>query len=157
MKSYFLSLLGVALLTAAVGILAPSAKAGRALKPLLSLVWLLALTAPLAHLSEGSFPTLPDLSPEGADEEYREILEGELDAAGRAYFCSMLETTLCEQFSWARDEVDCRVEWSEQDGRLSPTRVTLILSGRAIWSDPREHEAFVKDLLGCEVRTVIGE
>ncbi len=67
----------------------------------------------------------------------------------------MLTVTIEKQFGIEAGEVRCLVAWEQEGETLTPTRVTVVLSGKAIWKDPHAIEAFVTELLGCDCTTAI--
>ena len=157
MKEYFLSLFLAAILIALVGILSPgkpSGGIGKHLRLLSSLFLLCVLLSPVTAAMDGirdwlnSDGTLPDL---GDTEEngYGELASNALDEASREYFSQMLAHTLSEEFSISPNDLRCRVEWELTEGNARPTRVTVLLSGSAVWRDPAPLQNAVQTLLGC--------
>ncbi len=63
-----------------------------------------------------------------------------------------LQLLLTQEFSLAEQE--CRVypEWTEDD-RVA--RITVVLSGKAIWRDPDPIKEYVQELLGCPCTVVL--
>lgn len=163
MKQYLLTLIAAALLAALVGILSPDGERGgiaKHMRLLISLFLVCVLIAPLRgviinlqDLINGDF-SLPELGLENED-DYRQQMENALDDASVNYFCDMLTQSIESQFSISPGDVRCRVDWQREGERLSPTRVTVILSGKAIWQDPKPIQAYVSELLGCECITAI--
>lgn len=159
--SYILSLIATVFVATLVGILAPSGDGGlaRHLRLLTSLVLICVLISPILSIAEevrdlldGNFTFEGDT---GVDEDYASALEESMNATSKHYFVQMLTQTLAERFSIAEDDIRCRVEWTEEKDNLHPSRVTVILSGRAIWKNPTEIEAYVTSLLGCECVSAI--
>lgn len=156
MKTYILSMLAAALVAAVVGILSPSGEGGgisKHMRLLCSLFLLCVLLSPLisvldalGDLANGSFLS-PDVELE-EEEDYRDRLEGAMDEATRTYFAQMLTECLCDELSLKAGEVRCHVLWDEEDG--TPKKVTVLLSGSAIWQDPKRICSFVTSLLDCE-------
>ena len=107
----------------------------------------------LRGLLDGSHP-LPDLSDPPKD-AYRDQMNEALDQASTSYFADMLTQMLETQFSIQTGDLRCQVDWVRREDRLSPSRVTVILSGKAIWKDPAEIERFVSELLDCECVSAI--
>lgn len=153
MKEYFLSLFLAAILIALVGILSPgkpSGGIGKHLRLLSSLFLLCVLLSPITAAMDGirdwlnSDGVLPDL---GDTEEngYGELASDVLDEASREYFSQMLAHTLSEEFSISPGDLRCQVEWDN----ARPSRVTVLLSGAAIWRDPVPLQNAVQTLLGC--------
>ena len=61
----------------------------------------------------------------------------------------MLELTLCKEFDIAEDNLRVAVEWIGETENLRPQKVSVILSGKAIWKNPAKIEEYVTSLLGC--------
>jgi hypothetical protein len=97
-----------------------------------------------------------ELEMEGdVEDHYSSELQNALDNASLAYFEGMLKQTLCEQFDIAEDDLRVSVEWSGEGEKLRPQKVTLLLSGKAIWKDPAKMEGFVSSLLDCDCVSAI--
>ena len=155
MQSYLLTLISTALLVALVGLLAPKGGLSKYIKLLTSLLLLCVLLSPIqkaipalqAFLNgEWELPAL-DLPNE---DSYKEELDRALEEASTLYFTQMLTQTLQAEFSIDAGDLRCIVQWSAEQEALRPKRVTVILSGRAIWKDPEAIERFVKELLDCD-------
>lgn len=157
MKEYVLSLLCASVVIALVGILAPNATASQ-LKLVASLFFICVLAAPIPRFLE----SIPDLMQEltGAvekddlEENYREQTNAALESASKTYLAQTLTSFLEQRFSIPVGEVRCTILW-EKDESVSPEKVTVILSGSAIWKNPNDIEAAVRELLGCECVTAI--
>ena len=157
MKSYFLSLIAASMIAALVGILSPSGEKGgiaKHVKLLTSLFLVCVLISPLKQTLSGlrdwinGVPELPSVEVPEKD-PYKQQMEEALQGASTAYFTQMLTQMLEQQFSITTGEVRCNVQWHSENGTLTPVRVTVILSGKAIWRDPEQIEQFVQELLGC--------
>ena len=153
MKSYLLTLFCAALAVALVDLLVP--ERGRKTVRLISALFLLCvLSAPLPRAFRAVRDwTLPDAA-EDAREEYTRRMKEAMESASRTYFARTLCELITEQFGLADGTVRCAVEWQEDDG-TAPKKVTVILSGSAIWKNPEKIEAFVRELLGCDCVTAI--
>lgn len=160
MQSYLLTLLSAAMITAVIGLLSPKGGLSKHVKLLTSLFLLCVLLHPI-----GTFLTslraflngeieLPDLSIPNED-TYQEQLHEALESASTVYFTQMLTQMLQEEFSIDAGDLRCEVRWTTEQGSLKPERVTVILSGRAIWKDPEAIEALVSERLGCECVSAI--
>ena len=152
MKEYLLSLLAASLCAALVGILAPS-NFQKYVRFISSLFLICVLVAPLPRvLSSINAPDgLPDLiGSSSASSDYKDRMEEALEQASGTYFAEMLTQLIEERFSISEGTVRCSVKWRDGGDRLTPERVTVILSGSAIWKNPSEIESFVGSLLGCE-------
>ena len=158
MQTYLLSLLGGALAAALVGILAPEG-ASRHIRLVSSLFLICVLVTPLPK-AIGSVSSWFEELEEAADAgesgggDYAAQLEAAMESASRSYFAQSLTQMLEQRFSIPAGEIRCTVRW-QQDEELRPERVTLVLSGSAIWKNPAEMEEFVTGLLGCECVTAI--
>ena len=153
MTAYFLTLFGAALAVALVDLLVP--ERGRKTVRLVSALFLLCvLSAPLPRAFRAlRDSTLPGAADE-AREEYSRKMEEAMRSASRTYFAQTLCSLICEQFGLEEETVRCAVEWRSGEDAV-PERVTVILSGGAIWKDPGKIEVFVEDLIGCECITAI--
>ncbi len=163
MKDYLLTLIAASLVAVLVGILSPDGERGgiaKHMKLLTSLFLVCVLISPLQSGIEGlqrlmrGELSLPELN--GSEQEdYPDMMEGALNDASVNYFCDMLTVTIEKQFGIEAGEVRCLVAWEQEGETLTPTRVTVVLSGKAIWKDPHAIEEFVTELLGCDCATAI--
>ncbi|MBE6601631.1 MAG: hypothetical protein E7637_03890 [Ruminococcaceae bacterium] len=163
MKAYFISLLAAALALAAVGILFPEGDGGGISKHLrltAALVWLCVLISPVC----GAIQSVRDrwnnlfslsFSKEEAKKDYQDRFDEALQNASAEYFCDMLTQTLEAEFEITPGELRCHVSWETENGELTPSKITLLLSGKAIWKSPHELEDFVTNLVGCNCVTAI--
>ena len=159
-KTYLLSIFATALLITVVDILAPSGSGlSKYLKLTTSLVLVCILIAPtvslaqrLKELTNGDWSFSIDGEIENS---YSAELQNALDNASFAYFEGMLKQTLCEEFAIAEDDLRLRVDWSENGETVRPKKVTVILSGKAIWKDPAKIEGYVTSLLDCDCVSAI--
>ena len=152
-KTYLLSIFATALLITVVDILAPGGGLSKHLKLVTSLVFVCILISPslafaerLKDFANGDW----ELAIEGdMEEHYSSELQNALDDATKEYFENMLELTLCKEFDIAEDNLRVAVEWIGDAENLRPQKVTVILSGKAIWKNPAKIEEYVTSLLGC--------
>ena len=161
-KTYMLSIFATALLITVVDILAPAGTNGglsKHLKLVASLVFVCILISPtvslierLGDVADGNW----ELEMEGdIEDHYAEELQNALDDASREYFVGMLKETLCQEFEVAEDDIRVHVEWSGEGEALRPKKVTLILSGKAIWKNSGQMEEYVTSLLDCHCVSAI--
>ncbi|MBE6633508.1 MAG: hypothetical protein E7620_04080 [Ruminococcaceae bacterium] len=157
MKAYLISLFGASLTIGLVELLAP-ASAQKLLKLLSALLFLCVLASPLPDLI-GELGSLSEngslISPPPPSDEITDQMNEALQSASKTYFVQSLTALLEREFSIQSGELRCAVLWEEQDDQLRPQRVTVILSGSAIWKDPDPIEKTVSSLLGCECVTAI--
>ncbi len=161
-KAYMLSIFATALLITVVDILAPTGTGGglsRYLKLVTSLVFVCILISPTISLAErirefanGNW----EFDIEGdMEDHYSSELQDALDDASRDYFEGMLKQTLCEQFAIIEDDLRVRVDWVGEGDNWRPKKVTVILSGKAIWKNPAKIEEYVSSLLDCDCVSAI--
>jgi hypothetical protein len=159
-KAYILSIFATALLITVADILAPSSGgATKHLKLVSSLVFICVLISPTVSLAQ----KLQDFAngnwefelEEDVEDHYSSELQNALDDASFAYFEGMLKQTLCQEFAIAEDDLRVRVEWAGTGTEMRPHKVTVILSGKAIWKDPAKIEGYVTSLLDCDCVSAI--
>ena len=158
-KVYLLSIFATALLITVVDILAPTGGLSKHLKFVSALVFICILISPTVSLAQrlqdfanGNW----ELDIEGdIEDHYSSGLQDALDEASKEYFEEMLKLTLCEEFAIVEDDLRVRVEWSSDGDSLRPKKVTLILSGKAIWKNPAKIEEYVSSLLDCDCVSAI--
>ena len=163
MKSYLLSLVSVSLVISLTSILSPDGRGNglaRHVRLIAALLLICTLISPMRSLLGGlralangelSLPSfeLPDRS------EQEEELQATLDASSKSYFLQSLTQLLEREFDLDAGTLRCRARWEETDGEARPVQITVLLSGNAIWKDPKPIEQYVRDLLNCECVTAI--
>ena len=157
MRSYLLSLFGAALTLSLTLSLLPE-RSVRFVRLLANLLFVCILIAPLPRLLAEGESLWEQLEEEllPPSESREEELEQALQASSKTYFAQNLTRLLEQEFSIPSGELRCAVEWSDEvEGQWVPVRVTVILSGSAIWKDPDQIEATVAALLGCECVTAV--
>lgn len=156
MKTYLLSLIATAAVAALVGFLAPEGNLGKYVKLVSSLLLLTVILSPLPSALESlrDLPSLFRRSDTQAQSE-EESLQEVLDTTSKTYFAAELTERLEERFAITPGEISVVIRWEDRDGESIPAEVTLLLSGRAKWKDPKEVESYVSDLLGCPCHSAI--
>lgn len=161
-KTYMLSIFATALLITVVDILAPSGAGSglsKHLKLVLSLVFVCVLISPTVSLAEHLFEFAKGNWEFGIEEDvenhYAEELQNALDDTSRDYFEGMLTQTLCREFEIAEGDLRTHVAWNNDGENPRPQKVTVILSGKAIWKNPAKIEEYVTSLLGCDCVSAI--
>ena len=157
MKEYLLSLLIVSLAITLARLLSPNAAASH-VKLICSLIFICVLASPIPQFLK----QLPELSAEILDitdqtdtkDNYENIASDALENASKTYLAQALTSLLEERFSIPSGEVRCMILWGS-DEEAKPQKVTVILSGSAIWKNPDQIEAMVTELLGCPCVTAI--
>lgn len=153
MKEYLISLFAAAFLSAVVGILSPDGGIGKHTRLASMFLTLCLIAAPIPRVIESirSF-SVSEPSEQPQDAPFSERSDGSLTAASRAYLARTLSERIAGAFSLPGDTVTCTIRWGE-DG--NPESVTVLLSGKAIWTDTRALESYVTDLLHCPCTTAI--
>lgn len=163
MKPYLISLIGAAIAVALIRMLSPEGEGSsiaKHVKLLTALLLISVLISPVVDLiggvrawasGEHSFPW----EDRDHSQSNTENLQNALDSASTTYFSDMLTQTVANRFGISPGEVRCAVQWTEAGDALVPERVTVILSGQAIWLDPAQIETFVRELLGCDCVSAI--
>ncbi|MBQ9760208.1 MAG: stage III sporulation protein AF [Clostridia bacterium] len=160
MTTYIISLLSASLAITLLTVIAPESGIGKHVRLITALFLICVIIAPiggllggLRDLANGSF-TLPELTPpqsEDAEEELQKVL----DHASKDYFLQSLEQMIVSKLGVKQGDIRCTAIWNDTDEGTVPTRITVLLSGSAIWKDPEMIEFFVSDLLSCDCVTAI--
>ncbi len=157
MKSYLLSLFGASIAVILAEIIVPE-RAAKFFRLITSLFLVCVLIAPLPRAAKAIREVTDELLSRAEEDQtlggYHQEMQEAMDGASKTYFVQTLTATVCERFGVKREELTCAVTWGD-DGELTVRRVTLILSGSAIWKDPAPMEEFVSGLLGCECVSAI--
>ena len=157
MKEYLLSILAAALIVSIVGMLTPDGSQ-KAVKLIGALFLLVAISTPLPQLITAIPNQLEEIfqidQEDSVEEDFRLQMDSTLENASKTYLAQSLTSMLAQKFSIPSDEIRCTIRWC--DGETpAPEKVTVILSGSAIWKNPNQIEETVTQLLGCECVTAI--
>ena len=153
MRAYLLSFVTAALCIAVAGVLTPSGGIGKYVRVLCALFLITVIASPLGGLFDGlralvngdwRLPTWEEES------DPSQSLQDTLNEASKSYFSESLTHLLEEEFSIKQGEIECRTVWSTDAEQITPKSIRLLLSGSAVWKDPKAIEAYVVDLLQCE-------
>lgn len=165
MKTYLFSLLATSLIIMLIGFLTPDGEKSGLSKHVgllsslcITCVLIAPLTTALTEIREalnGDFMFPWDNQEAPDNSEYRDQLQSALDGAGDAYFTEMLTQTLENQFAIPTGEIRCVAFWERENENPKLTKITVLLSGSAIWRDAGAIEAFVSNLLGCPCTTAV--
>ena len=159
MDGYVLTLIGAALISALVGVLAPAGCTAKYVKLITSLFLICVLISPVKGLIVGlqelinGTPSFSD-SDLPTEEDFQLQADSFTNEAAQAYFTDMLTEQILSHFSIAPDELRCHAEWESTNG-VWPKRITVVLSGSAIWQDTHAIEDFVEKLIGIPCQTAI--
>jgi hypothetical protein len=155
-REYLFSVLGAALSSSVILLLLPErAASGKFMKLLVSLAVICTVAAPITLATEGTVGDFFFSFTEGvrgdssAEEKYYDILTN----LGEAELERLLTERISEDLSLKAGDISVKVEADEADGVFCPTRVTVGISGMAVFTDPREIEELVEGLVGCDCDT----
>lgn len=151
-------MLGASLAVALIGILAPEG-ASKHMKLISSLFLICIIVAPLPRALGSAWSVAEDFTARNDGQsdpaDYNGQLQEAVNSASKTYFAQTLTQLLEQQFSITPGELRCSIQWTEETEQLQPQKITLILSGSAIWKNPADMEQLVTELLGCECVTAI--
>jgi hypothetical protein len=161
MREYLMSLIIAALLVGLLGALVPEGEGGglrRYVTFIGCLCVLILLISPVTHmlgfmseLSDGDI----DISFDTQDGQYEQQFKQYITSLGEDSITAELTRVICEKFDISEQECHVKIDTYDANGEMAIGRVTVILSGKAIFRDPYEIEQYVNELLGCEC-TVVG-
>lgn len=160
MREYLMSLIMAALTVGLIGVLVPERDSGGIRRYVTfagSLCVLILLISPVVRaldfvgeLTDGGF----DISFENNTEQYEEQFKQYISSLSEESMGAELVSVICEKFDISGEECHVKVDTYEADGEPAIGRVTVILSGKAIFRDPYEIEQYITGLLGCECSVV---
>ena len=150
MGGYLYTLAAASVLISLICALAPSS-AAQHVKLLCSLCVICLLCAPLGEairaVKEGELALPPEWTEPPAEES-----EQDRNQAAESLLAGQLQDLLQKEFALDPGECSIYAEWSDA-GKV--TKITLVLSGKAIWRDPDPIKAYVQGLMGCPCVVVL--
>lgn len=150
MKEYFLTLLGVVILSALIGTLSIENGSGRYIRLVCSLCVLCSLILPLGNAFREEEWDLSFLWEENEEDmDYDEIYQDALLKNETSYAEQALKTMICDKFSLSSEQVEVYLEIVSKNGMSVPEKVTMLLRGKGILSDPRALISWVNETVGC--------
>ena len=161
MKEYLFSLVCISLFCSVFGLLSFGGKGGDAgVRRVLSLVILIAVFAPLpgliSDLAKSDLDNIADLVGDtGGEDDTDRFIEG-LEMYGAQYVNAEISRDVSQRFDAAESEISAIASFGMKDGALYLEKITVILSGKAIWKNPHEIEKYVEERYGCNCVSAIG-
>jgi len=164
MKAYILSVVGASLAAALIILLTPDGKGGGILKHvklLTSLALLCVIINPflsfVKSLSETNFDNFKDeiLKDVNESDPYESILYESLSKMSADELEKELKNRICENFGIDGGNLEVNAEYTIEENTFSFKRITVILSGGAIFKNPYDIEAYVKELTGIECKCLL--
>ena len=160
MREYIIGLLALAVCCAVVELLSPEGEGGgiaRHIKLMTGLCLLCVLATPIVSLLRAGADLPARLEAalsdwlairEEADRDFSDLFREEWEQLDLSLASQTVVGMLREKFDIADGDVSVEVLLDEEQTRISCVRVAL--SGRAIWQNTHEIEAFIGETLGCE-------
>ena len=160
MREYIIGLLALAVCCAVVELLSPEGEGGgiaRHIKLMTGLCLLCVLATPIVSLLRAGADLPARLEAalsdwlairEEADRDFSDLFREEWEQMDLSLASQTVVGMLREKFDIADGDVSVEVLLDEEQTRISCVRVAL--SGRAIWQNTHEIEAFIGETLGCE-------
>ena len=161
MGTYIYGIVGAAAVIGIMeSILPRGGKTGAYMKLITSLCLLCLVVKPVGAVLRD----LPDLlagkteaflsASEAEEEEYRAILDGQIEATVKEQLQAAVREELFEEFSVENCDVGVVLEKSEDGWRV--VRVAVNLTGRDIFRDPYAIETHLGTLLDCDCTVTVG-
>jgi len=150
MGGYLYTLAAASVLISLICALVPSSSTQH-VKLLCSLCVICLLCAPLGKLMRAVKDGELDLPPEWTEPPAEES-EQDMSQVAESLLAGQLQDLLQKEFALAPTECRIYSEWSDA-GKV--TKITLVLSGKAIWRDPDPIKAYVQGLMGCPCVVVL--
>lgn len=164
MTGYFWGLLAFAVCCSAVEFLTPSGEGGGLaghMKWLSGLCLLCVLVTPIRQIVvdggviarlEGALEEWLSQGEQTRD-EYDDLWQEQYEQMDVAYAEASMTALLQQKFAIASGDVRVRLQVDESREKIESVHVAL--SGRAVWLNTHEIEAYVEQMLGCECTTYI--
>ena len=166
MREDVLSIVGTALISSIAFMVAPEGKLTKYVRLVGAFCVLCATVSPLysflsgiSGLDKNSLPNVifgGDIEDFDAQKTYLEgVYEENLMNAGADTVSDALKGLICRDLKLSADDVQVYVKLAERDGEFVPSEVHILLSGKAVFKDPRDIKDIILSLLGetckCEI------
>jgi hypothetical protein len=164
-KAYLLTLLTTSLIVALIGYLTPEGERGglsKHISLLSGLCLLCVLITPIAQAISGGGDLLGRLEGalddwldggENSKEEYDDRWQEQYEQMDVRYAEAAISLMLQQKFEIAEGDVSVRLQLDDTGERIAAVQVGL--SGRAVWINTHDLEAYIEQTLGCECTTYI--
>ncbi len=154
MKNYIITLVGVALLSGAIQIIAPEGETKKYINLLAGLCAVCVVIAPfgsvikaLASKDGGYFDKVLEAASEQSD--YESIYLENFKIHGAESLAEGLEEMISEEFGIKRENFSVTARMTYAENLLGVERITVYLKPAAIFADPHAIKDYVNTLLGC--------
>ena len=164
MKAYILSVICVSIVAAIVILLTPDGNGGgiaKHVKLLTSLSLLAVIINPFLNfvksLSDTSFNGLKENILENVDNSinYENILYESLSDISKETLETEIKKLISKKFEIAGEDLVVNSEYVINEGTVTFTRITVILSGGAIFKSPYDIEEYVKEISGINCKCLL--
>jgi len=156
MKGFIVTLMSVALLNGAIGMISPEGDIKKYVRFLGALCLLCAIATPIyGAFADGeiAFDDLFfDLS--AKEESYEQIYSDALREGAEQTLEVSVKSRLLQKFSLSEEDIDVEI-YLEHDGEKYYTdNAEILLHDSAVFADPRDMTAFVNELCGCSCTVI---
>ena len=151
--AYALTLIGVAIVSGIVNLLAPDGDVKRYVRLATALCLLCAVANPTVQFlrNNGLGVWLEELAILGEEEKenYDEIYNNSLIAAGEEQAGIIIKNNILSDFSLEDDSIDVLVTFELKNDEPKIKELRLLLRDSAVFADPRELISYVEERYGC--------
>ena len=159
MRGYILSIICISVIGSVISMLSPDGEGGgisKHIKLIFGLCVVIVCINPINdivnYINELDFDSIIE-RPESESEKYSEIFDGAYESAETDNLKNGIKQILSDRFDI--DGSECKVSVTLTENRAL-SRVVITLYGGAVWKNTNEIEDYLKNLLGCEIISVIG-
>lgn len=153
MKAYVLTLVGVAMVSGIVNLLAPDGEIKRYVRLATAFCLICATANPMVAFlkNDGWESFVEGLSSLGeiSDGNYDEIYKEHLISVGEERAENIIKNNIIEEFSLAEESFDVRVDFESKNGNSKIAELRILLRASAVFVDPRELISYVEEKYGC--------
>ena len=160
MKEYLFSLVFASILASLFVLLCPAGRGmEKSFRTVVSLLLLLAVFSPLVRalgdLESFDFGDMSEILGAAEEEHSSDRLVESLERYGAEYVNAEIRADVCSAFEIADENCRAVASFEMREGAICLRRISIILSGKAIWRDPHEIEDYVEEKYGCRCVTAV--
>ncbi|MBE6667410.1 MAG: hypothetical protein E7607_03765 [Ruminococcaceae bacterium] len=156
MKGFVITLISVAFLNGAVGMVSPEGDIKKYVRLAGALCILAAIVSPLYFAINNGNLDFDEGFLDGVlgEEQYESQYESALLAEGESSSAAAIKKTLCRELEMKEGDFDVRVKIGEHDGEYRIEKVEVLLYSSTVNKDPRDISAFVSERTGTECSVI---
>ena len=156
MREFVITLISVAFLNGAVGMISPDGDIKKYVRLAGALCVLAAIVSPLYFaINNGELDFQGDFWDEAlGDAEYESQYESAILAESENAVAEAVKDNLCRELGMKGNSFGVRVEIADTDGEYRIEQVEILLYSSAVNTDPREISAFVSEKTGGECTVI---